>query len=154
MDLQPRLPLRGPRTTWVAPSADRTGTSHYGLRPRSKRWDRSGRVLRLGSRCHTASGVISAPLASSPSRAAADCNLPPGGTAPQGPFEPLPSTETFGTPIIVTDQIAAPKMLTALAKSPTGIAGFDDLTFGGLPAGRPSLICGAAGCGKTLFATT
>lgn len=45
-------------------------------------------------------------------------------------------------------------MLTALAKSPTGIAGFDDLTFGGLPAGRPSLICGAAGCGKTLFATT
>ncbi|MFB0492922.1 circadian clock protein KaiC [Methylobacterium sp. OAE515] len=54
----------------------------------------------------------------------------------------------------MTDQIAAPKMLTALAKSPTGIAGFDDLTFGGLPAGRPSLICGAAGCGKTLFATT
>ena len=54
----------------------------------------------------------------------------------------------------MTDQIAAPKMLTALAKSPTGIAGFDDLTFGGLPAGRPSLICGAAGCGKTLLAMT
>ncbi|WP_407942969.1 circadian clock protein KaiC [Methylorubrum podarium] len=32
--------------------------------------------------------------------------------------------------------------------------GFDAITFGGLPKGRPSLICGAAGCGKTLFATT
>ena len=40
----------------------------------------------------------------------------------------------------------------ALAKARTGIPGFDDVTFGGLPVGRPSLICGAAGCGKTLFA--
>lgn len=39
-----------------------------------------------------------------------------------------------------------------LAKSPTGIAGLDELTFGGLPTGRPTLLCGAAGCGKTLFA--
>jgi circadian clock protein KaiC len=43
---------------------------------------------------------------------------------------------------------------TALPKAPTGIAGFDDITLGGLPAGRPSLFCGAAGCGKTLFAVT
>jgi circadian clock protein KaiC len=43
---------------------------------------------------------------------------------------------------------------TALRKSPTGILGFDDITRGGLPAGRPSLICGAAGCGKTLFGLT
>jgi circadian clock protein KaiC len=50
----------------------------------------------------------------------------------------------------VPDQRTAP----TLPKAPTGIEGFDDLTFGGLPAGRPSLICGAAGCGKTLFATT
>ena len=42
----------------------------------------------------------------------------------------------------------------ALAKAPTGIDGFDDITFGGLPRGRPSLICGSAGCGKTLFAIT
>ncbi|HEY0233190.1 MAG TPA: circadian clock protein KaiC [Dokdonella sp.] len=42
--------------------------------------------------------------------------------------------------------------MQALEKSATGIAGLDDLTFGGLPAGRPSLICGGAGCGKTLFA--
>jgi len=40
----------------------------------------------------------------------------------------------------------------ALSKSKTGIPGFDDVTAGGLPQGRPSLICGNAGCGKTLFA--
>ena len=39
-----------------------------------------------------------------------------------------------------------------LAKTPTGISGLDDLTLGGLPTGRPTLLCGAAGCGKTLFA--
>ncbi|MGI4748438.1 MAG: circadian clock protein KaiC [Janthinobacterium lividum] len=44
--------------------------------------------------------------------------------------------------------------LTTLPKAPTGISGFDDITLGGLPAGRPSLVCGAAGCGKTLFALT
>ncbi|MGI4976120.1 MAG: circadian clock protein KaiC [Janthinobacterium lividum] len=42
----------------------------------------------------------------------------------------------------------------ALPKCPTGIAGFDALTLGGLPRGRPSLVCGRAGCGKTLFAMT
>jgi circadian clock protein KaiC len=41
-----------------------------------------------------------------------------------------------------------------ISKSPTGIDGFDDLTLGGLPTGRPALICGSAGCGKTLFAST
>jgi circadian clock protein KaiC len=38
-----------------------------------------------------------------------------------------------------------------LAKTPTGIQGFDEITFGGLPKGRPTLIAGNAGCGKTLF---
>ena len=38
-----------------------------------------------------------------------------------------------------------------LLKSPTGIQGFDEITGGGLPSGRPTLICGGAGCGKTLF---
>jgi circadian clock protein KaiC len=42
----------------------------------------------------------------------------------------------------------------ALAKSRTGISGLDEITFGGLPAGRPTLICGGPGCGKTLLATT
>ncbi len=41
-----------------------------------------------------------------------------------------------------------------IPKSPTGIGGFDDLTLGGVPSGRPTLVCGSAGCGKTLFATT
>jgi circadian clock protein KaiC len=41
-----------------------------------------------------------------------------------------------------------------LAKARTGITGLDEVTFGGLPAGRPTLICGGPGCGKTLLATT
>jgi circadian clock protein KaiC len=46
---------------------------------------------------------------------------------------------------------------TAPSRSPlpkvrTGIRGLDELTEGGLPAGRPTLLCGAAGCGKTLMA--
>jgi len=40
----------------------------------------------------------------------------------------------------------------ALPKAPTGISGLDEITLGGLPCGRPTLVCGAAGCGKTLFA--
>ncbi|HVO73546.1 MAG TPA: circadian clock protein KaiC [Ignavibacteriaceae bacterium] len=44
------------------------------------------------------------------------------------------------------------KKVQRLKKSPTGIEGFDEITFGGVPAGRPTLICGSAGCGKTLFA--
>jgi circadian clock protein KaiC len=39
-----------------------------------------------------------------------------------------------------------------LAKCPTGIAGLDEVTNGGLPRGRPTLVCGSAGCGKTLLA--
>jgi circadian clock protein KaiC len=40
----------------------------------------------------------------------------------------------------------------ALRKCPTGIQGLDEVTFGGLPHGRTALVCGAAGCGKTLLA--
>ena len=40
----------------------------------------------------------------------------------------------------------------ALPKTQTGIAGLDEITFGGLPRGRPTLVCGSAGCGKTLLA--
>ena len=39
-----------------------------------------------------------------------------------------------------------------LSKCPTGIQGLDEITGGGLPRGRPTLVCGGAGCGKTLFA--
>ncbi len=41
-----------------------------------------------------------------------------------------------------------------LAKAPTGIQGFDEITRGGLPRGRPSLVCGGPGSGKTLLAMT
>jgi circadian clock protein KaiC len=40
---------------------------------------------------------------------------------------------------------------TQLARSPTGIPGLDEITVGGLPKGRPTLVCGRAGCGKTLL---
>ena len=38
-----------------------------------------------------------------------------------------------------------------LPKSPTSIQGLDEITGGGLPKGRPTLVCGGAGCGKSLF---
>ncbi len=40
-----------------------------------------------------------------------------------------------------------------LSKTPTGITGLDEITGGGLPSGRPTLVCGSAGSGKTLLAT-
>ncbi|WP_324671158.1 circadian clock protein KaiC [Hymenobacter sp. GOD-10R] len=43
------------------------------------------------------------------------------------------------------------QLLPALPKAPTGIDGLDEVTEGGLPRGRPTLICGTAGCGKTLM---
>lgn len=43
------------------------------------------------------------------------------------------------------------KGLPVVTKAPTGIPGFDEVTYGGLPRGRPTLVCGAAGCGKTLL---
>ena len=48
-----------------------------------------------------------------------------------------------------------PKPRTAfkvLPKSPTGIRGLDEITAGGLPRGRPTLVCGSAGSGKTMLA--
>ena len=42
--------------------------------------------------------------------------------------------------------------LRELLKTPTGISGLDEVTGGGLPRGRPTLVCGPAGCGKTLLA--
>jgi circadian clock protein KaiC len=45
-----------------------------------------------------------------------------------------------------------PRELPTLAKAPTGIRGLDEVTGGGLPQGRPTLVCGPAGSGKTLLA--
>jgi circadian clock protein KaiC len=53
---------------------------------------------------------------------------------------------------VIVDKAARPA--AEISKAPTGIAGLDTVTLGGLPAGRPTLLCGAAGCGKTLFAMT
>jgi circadian clock protein KaiC len=44
--------------------------------------------------------------------------------------------------------------VAGIEKAPTGITGLDEITCGGLPKGRPTLLCGSAGCGKTLFAMT
>lgn len=49
---------------------------------------------------------------------------------------------------MTTGALAAPQ----LKKTPTGINGLDEITEGGLPQGRPTLVCGAAGCGKTMLA--
>jgi len=44
------------------------------------------------------------------------------------------------------------QQMNLLPKSPTGIPGMDEITSGGLPKGRPTLVAGGAGCGKTLLA--
>ena len=53
---------------------------------------------------------------------------------------------------VLTTLTPAAAPLGALAKTPTGINGLDEVTGGGLPRGRPTLICGPAGSGKTLLA--
>src|SRR5215210_1990996 len=63
----------------------------------------------------------------------------------------------MAAPAIETDRprgngTGAPRGLGELPKAPTGISGLDDVTGGGLPRGRPTLLCGPAGSGKTLLA--
>src|SRR5947209_15369393 len=53
---------------------------------------------------------------------------------------------------LATDPELATTTARGLPKAPTGIPGLDEITGGGLPQGRPTLICGSAGCGKTLMA--
>lgn len=50
-----------------------------------------------------------------------------------------------------TGKTAAKPSFAALPKCPTGIIGLDQITGGGLPQGRPTLVCGNAGCGKTVL---
>jgi circadian clock protein KaiC len=47
---------------------------------------------------------------------------------------------------------AVSRAFPQLKKAFSGIAGFDEITSGGLPAGRPTIVCGGPGCGKTMFA--
>ncbi|GAB3943193.1 circadian clock protein KaiC [Spirosoma harenae] len=51
----------------------------------------------------------------------------------------------------MTSRSSDKNQLPLLPKAPTGIIGLDEITAGGLPKGRPTLICGEAGSGKTLF---
>ena len=51
-----------------------------------------------------------------------------------------------------TDGSKSTSPMARLPKCPTGIQGLDEITDGGLPRGRPTLVCGGAGCGKTLLA--
>src|SRR3984893_12060956 len=44
-----------------------------------------------------------------------------------------------------------PKSLSPIRKSPTGIRGLDEISGGGLPKGRTTIICGGPGCGKTML---
>ena len=46
---------------------------------------------------------------------------------------------------------ARPALVRSVPKSPTGIQGLDEITGGGLPRGRPTLVCGGPGCGKTIL---
>src|SRR5512134_3974303 len=48
--------------------------------------------------------------------------------------------------------VTRPAIVSALPKARSGIRGLDEVTGGGLPRGRPTLVCGSAGAGKTLFA--
>ncbi len=63
-------------------------------------------------------------------------------------MRPTPKSSTTSRPRTVSGIPTS----RSLDKAPSGIAGLDELTGGGLPRGRPTLVCGSAGCGKTLFA--
>jgi len=47
--------------------------------------------------------------------------------------------------------VKKPAIVSGLPKARSGIRGLDEITGGGLPRGRPTLVCGSAGAGKTLF---
>jgi len=55
---------------------------------------------------------------------------------------------------VENSSISRPASAGHLAKAATGITGLDQILLGGLPKGRPTLIAGSAGCGKTLFGLT
>ena len=63
----------------------------------------------------------------------------------------LTATRAIADEAPVPADISAPKVV-GLLKTPTGISGLDEVTGGGLPRGRATLVCGPAGCGKTLLA--
>ncbi len=77
--------------------------------------------------------------------------LAPGG-GEDGPYIPTPgrsmASDHGGTDAISVAEVAAGP---GLAKAPTGIRGLDEITGGGLPRGRSTLVTGGTGSGKTLL---
>ena len=69
-------------------------------------------------------------------------------------MNPGPARRSKGTSLMQKNmkKRKTPPRRDVLPKSPTSIQGLDEITGGGLPKGRPTLVCGGAGCGKTLFA--
>jgi circadian clock protein KaiC len=64
-----------------------------------------------------------------------------------------PSKSSSSSGVVALRREVPASSRAALAKVPTGIPGLDEITGGGLPKGRPTLVCGAAGSGKTVLAT-
>jgi circadian clock protein KaiC len=64
---------------------------------------------------------------------------------------PMPANGTRRQPHRAKARGGNPTLPT-LPKAATGIQGLDEITGGGLPKGRPTLVCGGAGCGKTMLA--
>jgi circadian clock protein KaiC len=68
-----------------------------------------------------------------------------------------PCSRREGATFVSTAQLSpnsvlAPRPARELPKAATGISGLDEVTGGGLPRSRPTLVCGPAGCGKTMLA--
>src|SRR5579863_1193685 len=68
--------------------------------------------------------------------------------SPRSRLRGVPMSASKPTPAVAT---TVPKGPLGIAKALTGIEGLDELTSGGLPRGRPTLVCGGAGCGKTVL---
>src|ERR1700733_1626171 len=71
---------------------------------------------------------------------------------PAQPISPRPTVATTQDNDHMVRRNAPPLPPPALDKCPTGIRGLDTITKGGLPRGRPTLVCGGSGSGKTLLA--
>jgi circadian clock protein KaiC len=66
------------------------------------------------------------------------------------PFPPVSDQQEYSCMKTKGSKSTTPAIL--LPKCRTGIQGLDEITGGGFPRGRPTLVCGSAGCGKTLLA--
>ena len=70
---------------------------------------------------------------------------------PREPSQKAPAARPTSAEIAARPPAQKGARIAGITKTLTGIAGFDELTGGGVPRGRPTLVCGGAGCGKTVF---